>query len=76
MDKASKVLEGIQENQIQMKLIPWNLKQVFGGELIDVEHNQEPESVSGSEEVILHFSNGKEILIYVNSEGDVMIEGD
>lgn len=45
--------------------------------LTDVEYNTPEDSASGCEEVILHFGNGGEILIYYNDEDDtIIIEGD
>lgn len=45
--------------------------------LIGVEHRHEDPNVSNDyEEVVLHFQNGGEVSIYVNADGDVIIEGD
>lgn len=50
------------------------LKQVQGEKFIEATHETEG-CAEGSEEVILHFSNGKQISIYV-VRGEVFVEGD
>jgi len=59
-------------------LVTHNLGQVIGGELVCVEHNQPhvPKNASGAEEVLLHFHNGREILIFIHPDGEVRVEGD
>ena len=52
------------------------LEEVQGCEFLDYEQNPPEYSASGTEEVILHFSNGKEILIYIRNDGTLFIEGD
>jgi hypothetical protein len=59
------------------KVIATSLDQIIGQTFIDYEHSTEDESVSGSDEVILHFSGGSEILIYFHQhEKCVKVEGD
>lgn len=60
----------------KFKLDKESIDQVFGESLIDVEHNGSDVSASGSEEIILNFTNGKEILIFVHDEGYIVVEGD
>ncbi len=59
-----------------MRVTAFNLDQIIGQTLIDFEQNTAEESASGSNEVILHFSGGGEILIFVHDEDGVRVEGD
>ena len=52
------------------------LDQVLGQEFIGFEQNEADQAASGCDEVILHFSGGSEILIYVHPEEGVKVEGD
>lgn len=59
-----------------MEVQPVSLDQVLGKELIEVEHRKDG-CAEGSEEVVLHFTGGKEISIYFNgATGTVVVEGD
>lgn len=55
-----------------------NVEQCKGKKLIDIEYIYEKDKTgSGAcEEIILHFENGKELLIYVHDNGKIIIEGD
>ena len=54
-----------------------NLDCIVGLKLTEIEKNHIPEfSASGGPEVILHFENGKEIMIYVDNFGHLHVEGD
>ncbi|HUS49298.1 MAG TPA: hypothetical protein VMZ91_03990 [Candidatus Paceibacterota bacterium] len=45
--------------------------------IIDIYHNKNEETCScAKEEVVFNFSNGKEILIYLNDDGIIKIEID
>lgn len=57
-------------------IVTRGLDQVMGEQLIDIETNDPDKAVSECSEVVLHFTNGKEILIFVNDSGSLMIEGD
>jgi hypothetical protein len=59
-----------------MQVTACNLDQIVGQTLIDFEQNTAKGSASGSDEVILHFSGGGEILIFVHDEEGVKVEGD
>ena len=52
------------------------LRQVSGQKLLDWDHNDKENSGSGAEEVVLIFTNGKEISIYIHDNGTLCIEGD
>lgn len=59
-----------------MKIQLVSLDQIVGKELIEVEHRKDG-CAEGSEEVVLHFTGGKEISIYFNdAAGTVVVEGD
>jgi len=49
---------------------------LVGFELQDIEHNKPFFSGSGAEEIILHFKDGFELLIFVNDKGDLVLEVD
>lgn len=54
----------------------WKLEEVLGEKLIDWEVNTAKDSVSDCDEIILHFTNGKEILIFVHPEDGLQAHGD
>ena len=59
------------------KVVLLDLKEVQGQTFFEAEHVAEKDSCcEGSEWVTLHFSNGKEINIYVDGQGDVIVEAD
>lgn len=53
-----------------------NSEQVLGLRLLDIELPGEGNCSGDEFEVILHFENGKELLIYRNDDGEVNVEGD
>jgi hypothetical protein len=57
-------------------MIVSNLDIVLGQEFIGHEQNMADQSASGCDELILHFSGGSEILIYIHPEEGVKVEGD
>ena len=59
-----------------MQVTAFNLDQIIGQTLIGFEQNTADGSASGSNEVILHFSGGGEVLIFVHDEDGVKVEGD
>lgn len=50
------------------------LDEVLGCELIDVEHKETDSE--GTDELVFHFSSGKEISVYRFQDGRVLVEGD
>lgn len=67
--------ESQRDSNAKVKL--WQIEQTVGRELIEVEYQVGDQTVSGSDwEIILHFSGGKELLIYPHDDGSVVVEGD
>ena len=55
----------------------FRLEEVAGKTVLDVEHETKPGfSGSGGEEVLIRLSGGKEVLIYQNHEGQIVVETD
>jgi hypothetical protein len=52
------------------------LEEVIGKALVDWESLSPGESGSGAEELVLHFTDGKEISIFRHDDGTIMVEGD
>jgi hypothetical protein len=60
-----------------MSIVISNLNQIVGLELLEYNHETKPEHcASGGEEITLSFTNGKEILIYADKDGNIHVEGD
>lgn len=58
-----------------IKLI--NMKRVVGSKLIHAEHRTAKDhNQSGGEEVLLEFDNGGEILIFLDDDNILWVEGD
>jgi len=53
-----------------------NSEQVLGLRLLDIELPGEGNCSGDKLEVVLHFENGKELLIYRTDDGKVHVEGD